>query len=77
MKHRRVIKASKNNVSFSGNLYDDTATLEHLGDIVNDIEYMVNYDNFNGDTIQEYVDLFQSLKDRLSQMADILGESMI
>ena len=59
---KKIIKAATNN-----------ADLTELNSVVDDIEFLVNYDNFDGNTLEEFYQLYESLIDKMHQFARLLS----
>lgn len=60
---KKIIKASTSN-----------ADLTELNSVVDDIEFLVNYDNFDGNTLEEFYQLYESLIDKMHQFNKLLSK---
>lgn len=60
---KKIIKAATSN-----------ADLTELNSVVDDIEFLVNYDNFDGNTLDEFYQLYESLIDKMQQFNRLLSK---
>lgn len=59
-------------VQAASDLMNDTAKCEDLAHILDDIEYLVSIDNFEGESVEDYRHLYSRLVEELDIMKSIL-----